>query len=412
MTVSAPTAIPAHLHPSAAHGPGWRQRLLGRLSRRTSTGRFIPEVEGLRFVSLAMIVLYHMAGYVTQRAGGSASGVLFGLSSYGHYGVPVFFMISGFVLGLPFAAHHLTGSRPVRLRPYFMRRLTRLEPPYVLVMVGLFPMVALMTGTSPRELLPHLLASLAYVHNIVYASRSTINSVAWTLEIEVQFYMVAPLLAAAAFRWRSATLRRCGLIAVSAAVIVAQLVLLDAPRIVTLASFLQFFLLGFLLADVYTTTWTQPSTRPRAWDALWLACWPAMWLVWQAPHAVIELTFPAVLFAMFAASFRGRLSRAVLSNVWVATIGGMCYTIYLLHYPLISVLGRGVAALGTPANATLSLLLHFALILPPLLAVCAVYFVLVERPCMDPAWPSHLRAWLAARFSRSPKPMVEPATPA
>ena len=36
---------------------------------------------------------------------------------------------------------------------------------------------------------------LAYVHNAVYASESPINNVTWSLEIEVQFYLLAPLLA-------------------------------------------------------------------------------------------------------------------------------------------------------------------------------------------------------------------------
>lgn len=399
----------------AATRDGWRRRLLNRLSRRTSSGRFIPEIDGLRFVSIALVVLYHLGGYVALRGGfpahGPEAGFLFRIGARGHYGVPIFFVISGFVLGLPFAAQHLAAGRPVRLRPYFVRRLTRLEPPYVLAMLALWPLVSISTGTSLSELLPHLLASLAYLHNIVYAHFSTINSVAWSLEIEVQFYVLAPLLAAAAFRWRNAALRRLGLLAVSAVAIAVQLVLLKEPRIHTLASYIQFFLLGFLVADLYTTRWTRPSTRPGAWDALWLACWPAMWLAWEAPPAVGAFAFPAVVLALFAASLRGRLSRRVLSNPWVVTIGGMCYTIYLLHYPLISVLGRGVAALGVPANATLSLLLHCALVIPPLLAVCAVYFALVERPCMDPAWPARLRAWLTSRLSPR-KPAVEPATPA
>ena len=45
----------------------------------------------------------------------------------------------------------------------------------------------------------------------------------------------------------------------------------------------------------------------------------------------------------------------------------------------------------------MDLLVQLALIVPPALAASAVYFALVERPCMDPAWPSRLRAWLTAR---------------
>jgi peptidoglycan/LPS O-acetylase OafA/YrhL len=407
--------LPPTPSPDAAAPPGggWRQRLLARLSRRTSTGRFIPEIDGLRFVSIALVVLFHLAGYVALRhgftiEGGGTTGI-FRVLSHGHYGVQLFFAISGFVLGLPFAAQRLGGGRAVRLRPYFLRRLTRLEPPYVLSMLTLFPAVVLMAGISPAALLPHLLASLAYVHNLAYGEGSLLNSVAWSLEIEVQFYLLAPLLAAAAFRAQGAALRRGLIAAACLAAVVVQLTLMRGMLAITLASFIQFFLVGFLLADLYTTEWREPSRRPGAWDALWLACWPLLWLAWEAPPAVRELAFPALVFAVFAASLRGRLSRAAMGNPWVVTIGGMCYTIYLLHYPLISLLGRATGGVGAGGAAWTHLLAQGTLVLPPLLALCAVYFALIERPCMDPAWPARVRARLAALRGRRGGPAVEPA---
>ena len=49
-------------------------------------------------------------------------------------GVELFFIISGFILGLPFAKQYLAGGKQVRLGAYFLRRLTRLEPPYILIL--------------------------------------------------------------------------------------------------------------------------------------------------------------------------------------------------------------------------------------------------------------------------------------
>ena len=40
-------------------------------------------------------------------------------------------------------------------------------------------------------------------------------------------------------------------------------------------------------------------------------------------------------------------------------------------------------------------LVQGVLILPCILAFCALYFVFIERPCMDPAWPQKL--WTAVR---------------
>ena len=47
-------------------------------------------------------------------------------------------------------------------------------------------------------------------------------------------------------------------------------------------------------------------------------------------------------------------------------------------------------------------LIQSALILPCILAFSVLYFVFIERPCMDPAWPQKLRA-AASDNSRRPE---------
>src|SRR5690606_17688210 len=120
---------------------------------------------------------------------------LFSLMREGGIGVDVFFAISGFILALPFAKHHLFATPPVSIKGYFTRRITRLEPPYVISLTILLGVHILILHESFREMLPHYLASLFYVHGFVYDEWSRINPVAWSLEVEVQFYILAPLLA-------------------------------------------------------------------------------------------------------------------------------------------------------------------------------------------------------------------------
>src|SRR5205807_233343 len=114
---------------------------------------------------------------------------------YGWAGVQLFFAISGFILALPFAAHRLLGEKPVDLGKYFRRRLTRLEPPYILSLLGTFAFGLLISHQlSWAANGKHLLASLVYMHNLAFGHESYISTVAWTLEIEVQFYCLVPLL--------------------------------------------------------------------------------------------------------------------------------------------------------------------------------------------------------------------------
>jgi peptidoglycan/LPS O-acetylase OafA/YrhL len=380
--------------------PDW----LRHLRRKTTSGRFIPEVDGLRFIAIALVVFFHIHDYITTKyripTGATApEGWLDHFAAQGHYGVHLFFIISGFVLALPFAAHHLGGRPPVKLRAYFIRRLTRLEPPYIIAMLVLT--VALAFTHAPRPpLLPHLLASLGYVHNIVYGAASTINVIAWSLEIEVQFYIFAPALAIV-FAVRGRWMRRAIIVAAIAAVLALQLWLAPASWVpLSVVGFLQFFLAGFFLADLYVADWKGKPERTPWWDLVSLAGWPLLALLWMRSATPNPVLFITLAFALFCAAFRGSISSRVLGTPAIATIGGMCYSIYLLHFPLISAIGRHTLQAGAGDRPWMHLLIQTAIIAPPVLLICGVYFALVERPCMERDWPQRLVARL--RPQRAP----------
>jgi len=141
------------------------------LSRETSSGRFIPEMDGLRFAAIGMVVLFHLNGYLTVKSRlfypTPPSDWLAQAAYVGFHGVELFFVISGFILGLPFAAHHLKGKPAICLRKYYLRRLTRLEPPYFVAAILLFLLAIWIQGADLRTLAPHLAASLSYLHNVI-----------------------------------------------------------------------------------------------------------------------------------------------------------------------------------------------------------------------------------------------------
>ena len=189
LTASWPAAVTIPAQNSARRAAPFG-RLLARLSRETSSGRFIPEMDGLRFVAIGMVVIFHLNSYLLASLHDSGSlprsDWLRPIALVGFRGVELFFVISGFLLGLPFAAHHLKNASPVSLRKYYLRRLTRLEPPYIVAMLGLFAVAVSIQGKTAANLYPHLAASLFYLHNLIFGSPSPAMGVAWSLEVEVR----------------------------------------------------------------------------------------------------------------------------------------------------------------------------------------------------------------------------------
>ena len=169
----------------------------GSTSAVTSTGGFVPEIDGLRFFAIASVVAFHVSIRVPHVVSFSpAANVTHNLLQVlnfafdkGYFGVQL--RDQCFILSLPFASHYLLGTRKPLLRTTICRRVTRLEPPYLISLVICFLILLVVWGQSATTLLPHALASAIYSHGFVYGEMSLINGVLWSLEVEVQFYILA-----------------------------------------------------------------------------------------------------------------------------------------------------------------------------------------------------------------------------
>ncbi|MCU1320932.1 MAG: acyltransferase 3 [Acidobacteriaceae bacterium] len=367
--------------------------LANHLRRRTTSGNWIPELDGLRFIAIASVILFHLHGQLLHHSNVAIAPRydIFALFlSNGNRGVPLFFMISGFILARPFAEHHLFNKPRPALSKYFARRLTRLEPPYIVNLLFAAAALIFIDHNTVRSILPHLAASLVYLHTLIFHSPSTINSVAWSLEIEVQFYILAPLLTLL-FVIRNNASRRTAIIALMLAAAFIQIAshwTANTLPAYTLAGQLQYFLGGLLFADLFLTLFTHWKHDWR-WDLVSLAGWPAVFLL---PDTGIGLWLPFLAILLYIAAFRGVVVYSFLRNTWVAVIGGMCYTIYLWHPLVMTAAGRICSKIPflNPHDYLALFILQGIVKVAAVALVCLPFFLYLERPCMDPKWPQKL----------------------
>lgn len=367
---------------------------LARLRRTTTTGAYVAEIDGLRFIAIGAVILVHINGiWLVNLKHHYEFGLFNRMTLLGGYGVELFFMISGFVLAMPFCAHAFAGAKPVSLPKYFWRRVTRLEPPYILSMLFFFLMMPGWGKGGYVALLPNLLASLAYVHNAVYGAGSVINNNAWSLEVEIQFYLLVPIILKLLF-WK-APARRITLVALTMVFSLHPL-WLPVHFPVSIVQSFQFFALGILFCDLWTNGW-QHLSRSRRLDWVGLAAWPLFfWVNLEGGGIICSVCNPWIIALLFLAALRGRWHGKILSWGLIPIIGGMCYSIYLLHARVISlVLHYGYGHFHLTGNFTLDFLILCAGTFPVVVIACSIFFLLIEKPCMDPRWPQKL--W--ARFS-------------
>jgi peptidoglycan/LPS O-acetylase OafA/YrhL len=250
------------------------------------------------------------------------------------------------------------------------------------------------------------------MHNLTYGTFSPVLGVAWSLEIEVQFYVLVPILTLV-FACRDNRIRRAALAAMITVCLALQTVFLSGhshPRLqLSIVNYLQFFLIGFLLADLFLTEWTAAHNRTYTWDCVSVAGWPLLFYTLRF-GTVAHWAFPGLVFVLYAAAFRGVVSNRLSSMPWITAIGGMCYSIYLIHYEVISAVGRVTKRFGEQLPNPVYLALQFVLVGITIVVVCGTYFVLLEKPCMRRDWPQRARVWIGKHLpSRERKPLAAEA---
>jgi peptidoglycan/LPS O-acetylase OafA/YrhL len=377
-------------------------KIINLFKRTTSAKNFIPEIDGLRFIAIFTVLLFHfhfqlvksiqdLTVYDFDDTGFWSSGWWFVRLDLG---VKVFFGISGFILSIPFFNQYWFNGKKVDLKSYFVRRLTRLEPPFIIALTGfLIVHLFILKEKSFLELFPHYVASLFYLHTVIYDSYSTILPVTWSLETEVQFYLIIPFLAAwllgSGFKLRALLV---GIALLLASVFFRRYMLTDGiyGLSASLLAFFSYFLVGIGFAYVYLTRLYWLSIKNWFWDLMFLSAFVGLFVFYKPQSDPIgQVFFCLSMFILFIGVFKGRFSNWVMTRPVIYLIGGMCYTIYLIHLPYFGLWATLSAHIGILSSYSSTFWYQFVLAFIPLMLICGGFFLLIEKPCMQKDW--HLK---------------------
>ncbi|SRR6266567_2940041 len=171
----------------------------------------IAPLDGVRAIACLSVVAYHLTLITTHdlrlwrpdRLPALVTSIMF----TGDTGVNLFFILSGFLLFMPYAKALLFDQAWPAMRTFYIRRVLRILPVYY---VSLFLMILIY---RPDFLLPKRMGDL-FMFLILFLDSSPtafkqINGPFWTLAVEWQFYLILPLLALGiAFVVRRGSLRR------------------------------------------------------------------------------------------------------------------------------------------------------------------------------------------------------------
>ena len=359
-----------------------------------------PLLDSMRAIAALSIVVTHSAGitaFNTDNPLGAYTARL-------NFGVTLFFLLSGFLLYRPFVAARLQGRPPIGIAAFTRRRVLRIVPAYWTALVVLAITVGLPAfwdGPWWRS----------FTFTQIYWPGSTVQGIfpAWTLCIEISFYVALPFLATgigrlAGRRWRL-ELGIIGLLALASLGLRTALQAAGGSYVLqnTLACFLDWFCVGMALALLSVVfSGRERDSRPlalvvrRPWVP-WAAAAVVFWFMatqlglsrgfyavytdasYLGEHVLSALCAALLLTPAIFGDGAGGVVRRVLAWRPLAWLGLVSYGIFLYHGPVLLELNDHHAADWLPLGGLLSVLVPTVAIA---VACAAASYYLVERPAL------------------------------
>jgi peptidoglycan/LPS O-acetylase OafA/YrhL len=321
----------------------------GAASRRRLRG-----LDALRGVAALAVCLFHYT-YSFPRITGRPFDVGF-VASAGHYGVDLFFILSGFVI-------FMTLENSQRAYDFIGARVARIYPAYLASLLLTTTVVCLSSLPMLRPSLGKFLANLTMLPQVF--GQDVVDGVYWTLAYEAGFYLFA-----ATVIWR------CGLERVERVCIVwlaATLLLRFEPvllwrypyalymiRLATTGSFAMLFIIGIMIYRI---------CRGRARPLTYLVLAAALGATIAGPpltfvHAMSGTGYFLLIASCAVLVWLGGTDRLPLRPLApLIFLGEISYSFYLLHECIGWVVMNRLLAWGVSAQWTLLLTVWFALTL-------------------------------------------------
>lgn len=287
-----------------------------------------PEIDGIRAIAVIAVLLSHLQ---LPYFGG------------GYIGVDMFFVISGYVIYGDYLKRRAVGT--FSIRDFLKRRLRRLGPQLLAMLAAVLIVGALILLPSDFQRLPaRLLASATGTSNWLFAAQSGYfmpssewNPLlhAWTLSVEIQFYLAFPFIVVLLARLEPGMM-----VGGLSVLLLASLLYCLWPRPDGALFYDSFarsweFLLGSLLHHFGERWRGRTAASLLAAIALFALAATITQIARDVFYPDWRALVPTLAVASLILTLRHSVFGPLFTNKGVVQIGRMSYSIYIWHWPII-----------------------------------------------------------------------------
>jgi peptidoglycan/LPS O-acetylase OafA/YrhL len=391
----------------------------------------IAVLDGVRAVACLLVIVYHIYYLLSldyplnNIAGPPLTAVLLS----GWSGVTLFFVLSGFLLFLPYAQAIIWQEKWPSARQFYLRRMLRILPGYY------FALLLLILLLHPEYLQPENLKNFAIFLALLMDAPAThlkINGPFWTLAVEWQYYLILPWVALGtgwiAGRGKTPEQRLLYVICCLAVFMLWGIgtryigryyftfhpndtFLVERPVMDkfllftygTTGKYYEDFSVGMLLSTLYIYTRNAaPDHALSRWFyryRVWLLSAGLLWLLFLSVRRIFPaLSFLGGAFGQFnwlcevsyavgfglcitALLYGPSLSRTALELMPMRWLGAISYSLYIWHIPFFNFLREKILP-SFAQNFYLDALLYWLMALLVIIPFCYLVYRLIEQPWM------------------------------
>lgn len=349
---------------------------------------YIPALDGLRFLAILGVLLFHITNYIYQNHNDQElqafiKNYILPITKYGRFGVELFFIISGFIITLSIENYKIKGSL-VLLKTFYLRRLSRIFPPYfIIITCSLIFNLLFLNTLSVKNGINSYLASIFFIHNLIYPGEFPfLSGAAWSLEIEIQFYFLAPILFLL-FNGQTNYLK----ISLNLIFFLLFFILNNLGYNVETKSLLNYghyFIIGNILAFFnlrrnYIGKHYNVSLITIIFIYIFIYI---LNIKYNNASSLILVNKLFTLLIIFASLYYIlNLNKVkILTNKILTRIGKISYSIYLLNYPIIVLFGHYILSITIFKNYYFTLILIIILFLALIFLLSYLFYTTVEKP--------------------------------
>ncbi len=299
--------------------------------------KFYPEIQGLRAVAIIAVILFHF-GWKTLAGG--------------YIGVDIFFVISGFLITQMISVELARGT--FNIRRFYKNRVVRLLPNlFLMIIVSVLISYLVLKPYDFFQYAKSLQFSAVYLTNMVFARQQGYFDMSreakpllhtWSLSIEEQFYLIFPLLLILLFKFKQHRVVILSVIALASFWVryTYQQNHLPTEGFFSFAGRVWEFVIGALIvllpANIKARLANQGSIALASFAVIIasLVC-----LDESIPYASSLLIIPCFATALIILSSGTHLTEKLLSTRALVFVGGLSYSLYLWHWPLLVWLHNG-----------------------------------------------------------------------